>query len=465
MVLLRLLAVAFARAACSMTPLERLPLVLAVAREIDGGPAGGTTAPSGPRAAERAVRARAAERGASAARGAKPRRPLEELLLVLTVAREDRLYLTARYARFFGGVAYVVWPRSDLQLAACASRGVACLAADDRTGARTGAYALLLAALAADARPPWLAAAWPRAAPPAGVLVAHLDFWLQPRPLARRIDGGALSTEATWTLAAGLNAPPAGPPPAPQHLRVYGKGCLDPRDAERERDWTWGHGVRELALGALSAANATLFPTFSRICATHTDLFYVPRRAFAAAAAGCAAFCDVSHEVAVPTVLRAVAARLRLREDFLDCWGCSQSWASDPSLVAGRLCGHKLDLRVAHVRDFWRDLLDAQAPRARDAALEARIAALDADQGARGDADWRAVAAPKPCCRDRTHGCCRVPGRDQTACACVARDPPRPPGAATSRCGGAVSSRVSNATRALAYNYVPPYISALGASL
>ena len=271
MVLLRLLAVVVARAACSMTPLERLPLVLAVAREIDGGPAGGTTAPSGLRAAERAVRARAKERGAaqrkerSAARGAKPRRPLEELLLVLTVAREDRLHLTARYERFFGGVAYVVWPRSDLQLAACASRGVACLAADDRTGARTGAYALLLADLASDARPPWLAAAWPRAAPPAGVLVAHLDFWLQPRPLARRIDGGALSTEATWTLAAGLNAPPAGPPPAPQHLRVYGKGCLDPHDAERERDWTWGHGVRELALGALAAANATLFPTFARI--------------------------------------------------------------------------------------------------------------------------------------------------------------------------------------------------------
>ncbi len=31
--------------------------------------------------------------------------PLQKVLLVLTVARRDRFYLTRRYERFFGGVA------------------------------------------------------------------------------------------------------------------------------------------------------------------------------------------------------------------------------------------------------------------------------------------------------------------------------------------------------------------------
>ena len=381
---------------------------------------------------------------------------LQGILLVLTVAREDRLYLTRRYERFFGGVAYVTgWPQSELTLAACERRGVACLDAADRGGQRTGAYARLFRDVAAG-EAPWLRAAWPPPRPPPdGVAVAHMDFWLQPVPFLRRLDRGALGSGAFWTLAAGLNAPPLGPPPAfSQHLRVYGKGCLSVAAARDERDWTWGHGVRDLALGALARANATLAEgSYDRVCASQADLFHVPRAAFGHAANAFAAFADVSHEVAVPTVIRGAAAALGgLRVDFLDCWGCSQSWANDPSIVASHACGHKLDLRLATVRDAWRRLLDVQVAKlhhrhvVEQPALEAALAALDAEADARKTAmDAPPEAPPKPCCRDRTHGCCRLPGVKQTACACVARDPPRPPGNGSSACASPrlVRSRVA----------------------
>ena len=34
-----------------------------------------------------------------------------------------------------------------------------------------------------------------------------------------------------------------GPPPAPRHLRSYGKSCLRGPALRGEQDWTWGHGL------------------------------------------------------------------------------------------------------------------------------------------------------------------------------------------------------------------------------
>ena len=130
--------------------------------------------------------------------------PLQKVLLVLTVARRDRFYLTRRYERFFGGVAYVIWPQpgcgrvyhggagprqvhcAPLNATDCDAHGLGCLV--DRAGAehRTPTYARLFEDLAeadgADVFAPrkeWLRKAWRHTRAPSGVLVAHMDFWLQ----------------------------------------------------------------------------------------------------------------------------------------------------------------------------------------------------------------------------------------------------------------------------------------------
>ena len=66
-------------------------------------------------------------------------------------------------------------------------------------------------------------------------------------------------------------------------------------------------------------------------------------------------------QVAAPTILRAAASFLKLRQVYLDCWGCTQSWCTDPKIFRRHACGHKLDLRQPWVRSAWRALLDAQA--------------------------------------------------------------------------------------------------------
>ena len=156
-------------------------------------------------------------------------------------------------------------------------------------------------------------------------------------------------------------------------------------------------------------------------------------------------------QVAAPTILRAAAAFLKLRQVYLDCWGCTQSWCTDPKIFRRHACGHKLDLRQPWVRSAWRALLDAQARKLDAKASPATEAALRLlDRGARDDP---IVPPLKPCCRDRTHGCCRLPGPAQTACACVARDPGRPPANGTGACTrpGLVASAVRPTNRRTAH--------------
>ena len=133
-----------------------------------------------------------------------PRGTLDEVLLVVTVALAERLHLTRRYERHFGGVAYLVFhggvPRT-LTRAECERRRVGCLFAD-RGGrdARMAAYAQLAAALAKRqpglADPAWLRLAWRRPVSPRGAAVAHMDFWLQPNFFAAALASGALDADA-----------------------------------------------------------------------------------------------------------------------------------------------------------------------------------------------------------------------------------------------------------------------------
>ena len=86
------------------------------------------------------------------------------------------------------------------------------------------------------------------------------------------------------------------------------------------------------------------------VCAAQADLFHAPRQAFSYLARAARVFGGVAHEVAAPTILRAAAAFLKLRQVYLDCWGCTQSWCTDPKIFRRHACGHKLDLRQPWVR-------------------------------------------------------------------------------------------------------------------
>ena len=169
----------------------------------------------------------------------------------------------------------------------------------------------------------------------------------------------------------------------------------------------------------------TLKPPFpSQVCAAWSDLFYAPRRTWAPfALLSRTHFKDAHHEVGVPTVLRT----LEVLEGHppvvaLDCWGCSQAWARDPAVIDAYACGHRIDLQLEHVRHAYQALLDDMPPaKPRDADLERAIADLDATQGAwdRKDRYWLAQSGNK-----WTSGCCALKSPDQTACNCVALNPP-----------------------------------------
>ena len=201
----------------------------------------------------------------------------------------------------------------------------------------------------------WLRKAWRHTRAPSGVLVAHMDFWLQPLAFQRRVAKGLLPSDAIWTLAAGLNAPPTGPPPAPQHLRIYGKGCLSFEDLVNEQDWTWGHGVRDFAKEAARELGT------AGVRAAQADLFHAPRPAFFVPREG-------------GSRLRRRRARGRRADDpsrgggvsettLGSCWtaGAARSrGARTPRYFGGHACGPP-SWTYGGVRSAWRALLDAQA--------------------------------------------------------------------------------------------------------
>ena len=134
---------------------------------------------------------------------------LRGTLLVSHQAFVERLYISRRYERWFGGVAYLVLPgtagrrRSHEATGAtatvpsqdaCDRYGVACFLARRGAGRDpyVAAYAQLFGQLATFSRrdepPPWLRPHWRGTGGVTGAVVAHLDFWLDPQSFAHRVD-------------------------------------------------------------------------------------------------------------------------------------------------------------------------------------------------------------------------------------------------------------------------------------
>ena len=378
---------------------------------------------------------------ASLGRTAAATDALRNTLLVSHQAFVERLYISRRYERWFGGVAYLVLPgtagrrRSHEATGAtatvpsqdaCDRYGVACFLARRGAGRDpyVAAYAQLFGQLATFARrdepPPWLRPHWRGTGGVTGAVVAHLDFWLDPQSFAHRVNTNALDLKRPWTLAAGLNRPPDD---EVREFRVFGRYCLGGEALAADREWTWGHDAKDQARRAW-AASAPKRAKEPEACAAWADLFYLPSPIFADFAQLCGTQFKFHHEVSVPTALRFLEVEGRApAPQFLDCWGCSQAWAKDPAVIDQHACGHRLDLGQRHVRDAFRHRLDRR-PFARDPVLESQIYELDAEQG--GAWDGKSLYWETERNLDRwTNGCCRLPSANQTACGCVGRDPPR----------------------------------------
>ena len=383
---------------------------------------------------------------------------LRGTLLVCHQAFVERLYISRRYERWFGGVAYLVLPgtagrrRSHEATGAtatvpapeaCDRFQIACFFARRGAGRDpyVAAYAQLFGQLATFARrdepPPWLRPHWRGKGGVTGAVVAHLDFWLDPPSFAHRVATNALDLKRPWTLAAGLNRPPDD---EVREFRVFGRYCLGGAELEEDREWTWGHDAKSKATSAWALSEPKR-ATAPEACAAWADLFYLPFSMFAAFAELCGTHFKFHHEVAVPTALRFLEVEGRApAPQFLNCWGCSQAWAKDPAVVNQHACGHRLDLGRRHVRDAFRYRLDMR-PFARDAVLESQIYELDAEQG--GPWDGKSLYWETARGLDKwTSGCCRLPSANQTACGCVGRDPPRDAAAAVPCHGAYVPSTV-----------------------
>lgn len=364
---------------------------------------------------------------------------LERTLLVVTRAYAERLSVTRRYERWFGGVAYLIFPpgagpATSLDARACEFHRVGCFFSKKGRGGekRNAAYVQLFAELDRAFRggggmPAWLARAWRGAAArPAGAIVCHMDFWLQPPFFEAAVAAGALPADRPWTLASGLNRAQDA---TTQDFRVFGRYCLAGDALDENADWNWGGRHADLknrARAAVSAATGAS-PGAARVCASWADFFYAPGAVWAPLAAALdGPLGETTHEVAVATAFDVAHRRREAPAPApLDCWGCSLAQARDIDVVARHGCGHRIDLKLAHVRDGYRALLDG-LPFSRNGDLEDDLAALDAAAGApEGGAGpyWRNASRTL----DRwTSGCCRLKDSslDQTACTCVANDPP-----------------------------------------
>ena len=200
---------------------------------------------------------------------------LRGTLLVCHQTFVERLYISRRYERWFGGVAYLVLPgtagrrRSHEATGAtatvpsqdaCDRYGVACFLARRGAGRDpyVAAYAQLFGQLATFSRrdepPPWLRPHWRGTGGVTGAVVAHLDFWLDPQSFAHRVNTNALDLKRPWTLAAGLNRPPDD---AVREFRVFGRYCLGGEALDVDREWTWGHDAKDQARRAWAASAPT----------------------------------------------------------------------------------------------------------------------------------------------------------------------------------------------------------------
>lgn len=345
--------------------------------------------------------------------------------------RPERYPTTRLYERHFLGLVHIV--TGDL-FPACLNvtdehGGIACRLhyRDSYPGEghlySVGKVMLSLAALGSPKKkrskgPGWLRTLARRASgkleTASGVLLMHMDFFVDPARLRRR------RADFVWRLGPGLpgeawqkSAPPSAVPArrrpgvatfaghsrVPPRLLVSDPAALragrdelfwrercfreDGRSGAGERaaaPWfgfdSWRRGIQAshqlhnatALLGRYRQSAPSLDGAWAAVgagtvCAGWSDLYYVPMRL-------AAAFGDlmhlyfwqrVFHEVAVPSILHILSGGSREEEVLDGCFGCcccDLEPAIDPALVLGKQeCAHRVDLRDARARSFMRAAL------------------------------------------------------------------------------------------------------------
>lgn len=262
---------------------------------------------------------------------------LRSTVLCLHQAFVERLHISRRYERWFGGVVYLMLPGTAgrkrgheatgetatvASRETCAKYNVACFFARHAEGSpHMAAYSQLFGQLAQFARhdmpPPWLRPYWHGEHGVTGAVVAHLDFWLDPPSFEHRIRTMELDLRRPWMLAAGLNRPHSD---GVAEYRVFGRSCLAGQALETDTEWNWGHDAK----GVVRAWAAAAPSTAPEACAAWADFFYVPSQVFADFALRCGKhFKNTQHEVSVPTVLRLLEVEGEApTPQYIDCWGC-----------------------------------------------------------------------------------------------------------------------------------------------
>ena len=268
--------------------------------------------------------------------------------------------------------------------------------------------------------PPWLQALQrrrPKIDDLRGVLVAHMDMWLQPHYL----EVSRLDVDRLWRLSYGLNRPTHSPP-ATSDFRIYGKRCLERSDLQNDTDWNWGHDSRRrgerlaVQMGQHSLAAERL------VCAGWTDLYFLPRSTWGLFSdlVAMAVKLNVHFEVAIPTIFHAIEKHNPVQ--IMSCWGCSQAIARDPDVISSFACGHRADFEFRHVQHSFQAILDAQpGNRSFPKALQRVRSALDNKQDAWDGKErwWETQQVNR-----WSAGCCELPSEQQTGRSCRQLNPP-----------------------------------------
>ena len=154
---------------------------------------------------------------------------------MVTAIREDRVYLTQRLARWFWDIAYDA-PNPPFVESSCESLAVLCLrpllGMSFDPGERLIHPTLFASGLLKLLHQHGQGGVFSRSGaspsrrePPAGVLICHMDMWLQPALLNRL----PLNPALLWRLAPGLNRSPKSPPQT-HVFRVLSKRCVHVAD-------------------------------------------------------------------------------------------------------------------------------------------------------------------------------------------------------------------------------------------
>lgn len=160
------------------------------------------------------------------------------------------------------------------------------------------------------------------------VLFSHADMWVNLSLLVRSLRTSSLPE--TMTPGDGLRKIGFGG-------GVLRDRCLTPAALNTSDEWYWWWGAKEKCRRALARTGIT------ECCYAWADLVYLPRQVHRTFREAVDAFADVFHEVAIPTILRALDRSGQARWRTASCEGscCSRVVAVSPAAA----CSHRIDLR------------------------------------------------------------------------------------------------------------------------